>query len=371
MRRHKSNLKAMVEPLTPLTAFEHFMTNWYEIEWPDLPRGTIVCDATATTAPMWGGPMLSILEDLAGIPEALQPEAVYLGDDVSCSLAEMLAAGTEFGDQAPDLNRGAVLGPWLARQAPKPTIVVAMSGTVILDLDDWKSPEWIERLAFYRFLGDDRLSPPPFTEWGPEIPLEELKHFLTDAVKEMTISGTGGVFLDWSEGELGRTPDLLLVTQPKERVRFSFHHVDGIVPTADLIRRSGERVPALVRAIAPPNDVESRGIAGVDNLLSLWSRGMAWACKLCDRSHPPGQALCTASDGSLFADLERDRLWNFRKHRDHWTAELAPRGVAMLDDGSTVLLTPAGTTMMDAEGIRHPLSTYFQRTADGGYLVRT
>lgn len=347
------------------------MTNWYEIEWPDLPRGTVVLDATTTTAPMWGGPILSILEELAAIPEALQPEAVYLGGDSSLGLAAMLAAGSTLGDQNPELNRGPVLGPWLARRAPKPTIVVAMSGCTILDLDDWAVPEWTKHLAFYRFLGEERLSPPTFTEWGPDTPLDELKRFLTDAVAELTIVGAGGVFLDWSEGELGRTPDTLTATQPKDRVRFAFHHADGLVPTADLIRRSGERVPATVKPIAPPHDAFSRAVAGADNLLSLWSRSLGWACKLCDRSHPAGQARCTVGEGSLFADLETDRLWTFRKNRDHWTAEAAPRGVVPLDDGTTVLLTTSGTTMMDADGLRHPLSTYFQRTIDGGYLVRT
>ena len=315
--------------------------------------------------------MLSILESLTAIPEPLQPDAVYLGADDSCSLGRMLADATVHGANNPELNRGAVLGPWLSRRPPKPTIVAAMSGTRILDLDDWATPAWIPHLAFYRFLGDERISPPAFTEWGPESPLDELRSFLTDAVQALTITGAGGAFLDWSEGELGAALTVLQVTQPRDRVLFAFHHADGAVPTAEVTRRSGERVAATVRPTQSPHAVESVALSGAETLLSLWSLGTTWSCRRCERSHPPGQARCPAGDGMLFPDLAPDRLWTFRKHRDHWTADAAPRGVVLLDDGNIVLLTTAGATIMEPDGARHALTTGFQRTHDGGRLVRT
>jgi len=344
----------------------------YQIEWPDLPRGVVICDATAAAAPFWNGPMLSILEAFLALPPLLQPEIVFLGGASASPLSAVLTAVQNQGESFRELNRGAFLGPWLARQQqPRPTLLVTLAGTEILDFEDWQTPAWQGHLAVYRLLGDDRISPAGFTEWAPETPLETLCSFLLDQIEELTVDGAGGTLLDWDQGSPSRDHTQLVITQPRGIPKVVYEHPEELPPRAMLRRRSGEQVAAVMTCLGASDPWPVHPLQHVDTVLSLWTRGVAWVCRQCGESHPLGVSRCANGQGQLLPGLPAGRLVILQGENERWRVTIPPRDVIRLEDGSTILRDEYGVLRIDTDGVAHRCVACFQRTSDRGFVVWT
>ena len=351
---------------------------WFEIDWGGDPpaRGVLVCDATAAAAPMWSGPLLSVLEDFAAGPAAGHPDVVFLGGRVAHPLAEVLRRAAD-PDRLTDeeLNRGPALGPWAAFETPRPTVVALLAGTQVVDLADSVTPAWLANLRLYRFLGGDAPNPAGITEFGPD-DLEAAVAFLADPPTALTVSGPGGVFLDWSPDAAADWDRLTWSAPPwppaAGPLRVEFHHPDGDAPTATVARKLGAARPARVTpADPPPADPPVTLPAAAETLLSLWGRGLAYSCDLCNAAHAPGVARCATGGGSLLPALPPGRLWSVRQRAGVRVAHPAARGRLATAAGDTLRLGPRGVECRRADGATDASPALFSKDDSGGHAVVT
>ena len=350
---------------------------WFEIDTGGEPpaRGTLVCDATAAAAPMWAGPLLSVLEAFAEGPAAGHPDVVFLGGRTAHPLAEVIRRAADLDRLAEeDLTRGAALGPWAAWATPRPTVVALLGGTQVVDLADYATPEWLRNLRLYRFLGGDSPNAAGVTEFGPA-DLDAAVEFLSDAPTALTVGGPGGVFLDWSPGAAAEWDRLTWAAPPGSPaagpVRVEFCHPDDAAPTATLTRRSGAAHPCRVAAVAaPPAEAGVPLPPAAETLLTLWGRGLAWACDRCHAAHAPGFARCAGGEGSLLPVLPADRLWSVRARPGGRVAVPVPRGL-LTATGDALRLGPRGVECRRPDGTAEACHALFQKDAHGGHVVRT
>ncbi|OWK36467.1 hypothetical protein [Fimbriiglobus ruber] len=336
---------------------------WFEVRCPDAParKSTLICDATPAAAPLWAGPMLSILEAFAERPPPAHPDVVFLGDTVARPIADVLRLAADPDRLAAELGRGAVLGPWAARAAPRPSVVVLNSDTQVLDWADYETPDWAPYLKVYR-------------GFGP-VELDAHLEFLDDAPVSLMIQGSNGVFSDWTPAAAEADWDRLSWPAGSELpavARVEFHHPDGAAPAASLVRRSGLTQPCRVTATARPAAAEFAPVpVAAETILNLWGRGMGWACGLCHASHAPGVARCGAGDGTLFPSLPRDGLWSVRRGAGGRVAVRAGRGRLVTADGDAIRLGAGGAECRRADGSIERPAGLFQRDADGGNVLWT
>ncbi len=351
---------------------------WFEIDYGgDSPaRGTLVCDATPAAALMWGGPLLSILEDFARGPAAGHPDAVFLGGRVAYPLAEVLRRAADLGRLTDEeLNRGPALGPWAAFEAPRPTVVALLAGTQVVDLADYVTPAWQANLRLYRFLGGDAPNPAGVAEFGPA-DLEAAVEFLADPPTALTAQGPGGVFLDWSPDAAADWDRLTWPAPPWPPAagpwRVEFHHPDGDPPTATVARKLGTPQAARVTPADPPPAEPPVALpAAAETLLGLWGRGLAWSCDGCHAAHAPGVAACATGGGSLLPTLPPGRLWSVRQRAGVRVAHPAARGRLVTAAGDTLRLGPRGLECRRADGATDAAPALFTKDDHGGHAVRT
>jgi hypothetical protein len=347
---------------------------WFSIDATGEPprRGTLVCDATAAAGPAWAGPLLSVLEAFAEGPPAGHPEVVFLGDRVAVPLAEAMRRAADPGRVARELGRGPVLGPWAAWADPRPTVVVLLPATQLLDVDDYETPAWRPHLRLYRVLGGPAQAAVP--DFGPA-DLDAVIEFLTDAPVKLVVGGPGAV-LDWSpEAVAADWGEVSWAAPPWPPaggpVLVEYDHPDGTPPAATLTRRSGATHPCRVspagRPTAPELPVPLPPAAVT--LCTLWGRGTPWACDWCHASHAPGVAACVAGGGSLLPALTAGRLWSVRARPGSRVAVPCPRGRVVAADGSVLRLGPAGVECRRPDGTVDLLHALFQANCDGGFVV--
>jgi len=350
---------------------------WFEIDIGGDPpaRGTLVCDATAAAGPLWAGPLLSVLEAFAEGPPANHPDVVFLGGRTAHPLADILRRAADPDRLADEeLNRGAALGPWAAWATPRPTVVALLAGTTVLDLGDYVTAEWLRHLRVYRFLGGDTPNTAGVAEFGPA-DLDAAVEFLSDPPTSLTVGGPGGVVLDWSPDGAAGWDQVTWATPPGPAaggpVRVEFHHPDDAPPTATLTRRSGSAHPCRVTPVAaPPAEAGVPLPPAAETLLSLWGRGLAWACDRCHAAHAPGFARCVTGEGSLLPTLPADRLWSVRARPGGRVAVPVARGL-LTATGDALRLGPRGVECRRPDGAVESCDSLFQQDAHGGRVVRT
>ncbi len=351
---------------------------WFEIDWggEPPPRGVLVCDATAAAALMWGGPLLSVLEDFAAGPAAGHPDVVFLGGNVAHPLAEVLRRAADLDRLAgEELNRGPALGPWAASETPRPTVVALLAGTQPVDLEDYATPAWRANLRLFRFLGGDTPNPAGVPEFGPD-DLAAAVEFLADTPTGLTVSGPGGVFLDWSPDADAGWDRLTWAAPPwppaAGPLRVEFHHPDGDAPAATVARKlRAARAARVTPADAPPAEPPVPLPAAADTLLGLWGRGLAWSCDLCHAAHAPGVAACATGGGSLLPALPRGRLWSVRSRAGVRAAHPAARGRLVTAAGDTLRHGPRGVECRRADGATDAAPALFVKDDRGGHAVVT
>ena len=348
---------------------------WFEIDCAGDPpaRGTLVCDATAAAAAVWSGPLLSVLEAFAEGPAAGHPDVVFLGDRVAHPLAEILRRAADPARLAADLDRGPALGPWAAWATPRPTVVVLLAGTHVVDLADYATPEWRPKLRAYRVLGTDGSTATGVPEFGPA-DLDAVIEFLTDAPTGLTVAGPGGVVLNWSPGGVADWDRVRWAAPPWPpaggRVAVEFSHPEDAAPTATLTRRSGATHPCGVTAATAPLPEAAVPLPpAAETLLTLWGRGTAWSCDRCGSAHSPGVARCATGGGSLLPVLPAGRLWSVRPRPGGRVA--VPAGRLVTAAGDALRLGPAGVECRRPDGTVEWLHALFQKDAHGGHVVQS
>jgi len=179
-------------------------TGWYRMDLAALPRGVVAAVATDDAAPLWHGPIASVLEELADkLPAESHPKSrssATAARTRSRRPPRPLAGGsTRAGRSRYGATRPLpVAGPLLREVLGGPARPVVLITTVpVIDLADWAVPATAGRILVYRLAGADRVSPPPFTELGPDASLTALVDHLRDPVKAVRIGHPAALALDW------------------------------------------------------------------------------------------------------------------------------------------------------------------------------
>lgn len=306
---------------------------WFRIDPAGLPRGVVLVDATPAAAPLWHGPVASLLEELAEkLPAESHPEVAFLGDRRTHPLA-----GLRFTDH---LGRYPVAGPLLRELERGPVRpVILVTNTAVIDLADWATPDLVRRMLVYRLTGDDRLSPQGFHELGPETDLGVLVKHLRDPATGIR---TTGFALDWDNPAWTWNAGLLESTGGAGTAAF-FLSPDDRPPTATVTRASGAELPLPLTATDPPAEPPPVGFSPAEgNVLELWRRGNAYWCQSCRRSHPPGVVRCPApgTPPGLFPTLHPlpdHGLYRVGVRGGAWWFRPVRRGLLALADGRVLV----------------------------------
>lgn len=365
-------------------------TGWYRMDVAALPRGVVVAVATDEAAPLWRGPIASVLEELADkLPAESRPDVAFLGDRKTHPLAAVLRGLAETPpttpgltiDIATQLGRYPVAGPLFRELLLGPARPVVLITTVpLLDLVDWIDPETTGRTLVYRLAGADRVSPAEFTEIGPEADLGVLVEHLRDPVKAVRISHPASLAIDWDNPAYRWDAGALVCDEPGDLgVTALFAQIEPTPPEAAVTRGSGAeiRVPLVPGRPVPPLAAVPLTAAEA-NVMSLWRRGTSFWCSGCSQSHPPGQVRCAAAaDGpGLFPTLRttpRAPLYRAEAKGAAWLIRPIPRGIVLLPD-ETVLAGPDGAVSLYAAGPdqwepRHDTPSDFLPLGDGGFIL--
>lgn len=316
---------------------------WFRAGPAGLPRGVVVADATAAAAPLWDGPILSVLEELAEqLPPAEQPEVAFLGSRTLRPLAEVVR-DISSGEVRRELGRYPVAGPVLydlLRGPPRPVLLVLAGPPA--DLADWDVPEVTAQVAVYRLTGPGRVSPPGFTEYGPADDLGAAVAHLRDPVRTVRVGGPAFA-VDW-DGDARWEAGTLTADGPGG-VTARLLVPDGVTPEAVFVRASGVEHLAPMTPVAAPPAAPALGLTPPEGVvLDVWRAGHPYHCGACRRSHPPGQVGCRppAPPGGLFPTLgEAPAAVHIAvRGPGGWAATPVPRGVVPLPDGAVLVRRP-------------------------------
>ncbi|MBX9625117.1 MAG: hypothetical protein K2X82_15025 [Gemmataceae bacterium] len=349
---------------------------WFRADPAGLPRGVVVADATAAAAPLWDGPVLSVLEELAEqVPPAEQPEVAFLGGRELHPLAEVVRAIAS-GEARRQLGRYPVAGPvlWdLLRGPPRPVLFVLAGPPA--DLADWDVPEVTARAAVYRLTGPGRVSPPGFTEYGPADDLAAAVAHLRDPVRTVRV-GSPAFALDW-EGDARWEAGVLTADGPGG-VTARLLHPEGGMPEAVFVRASGAEHRRTMTPTDGPPAIAALGLTPAEGVvLDVWRAGHPYHCGACRRSHPPGQVGCRppAPAGGLFPTLAEGMpsVHVAVRGPGGWAVTPVPRGIVPLPDGTVLVRRPGAAPGYEWDGAGWvPLADDpggFVPVADGAYIL--
>ena len=309
--------------------------SWYRLVPPPRPPSLVVVDATDAGGPLWDGPYLSTLQEIAEQLRGHPVDVIHLGDQRTVPISDVLAHGYDYAAQ---LGRLAVAGPALWRWAGGSTgPILILSVTPVLDLADWVGTDVVPRVCVYRPLGASRVSPPAFRELGPDTPLAEVVAHLRNPVARVEVGGEGVLPVAWpaafrvddsrltADGDGGGAV-LRLAHGPDRRPTATYFSAGGAAVTAGLQPCPAPLAPAAVRLTAAEQSVVRR-----------WVNGNGYWCGACSASHAPGVSRCP-SGNRVFPSLPAGTyLLEPVGATSEWAAVPVPSGRAVAEDGRVLV----------------------------------
>lgn len=354
----------------------------YQLDVDQLPPGVVVIDASTEFAPLWSGPVVSVLEELATLSAGRSPPGVaFLGGSELYPVEAVLRGlgGNEDWIEK-QVGRCPLLGPLLWKlQASAPRPVVVVTDTPPLDLTDWSVSDFTRRVAFYRLTGAGPVAP-GFAEWSStETELATVARHLADPLKQIRIGGAGTVALDWDDPSGTWRDGLLIVEEPqRSAIVCQFASSDDARPRAWGIRTSGREVEFSLSRLGPRPEEARRDLSRAEGIvLELWRQGNPYYCKSCEAEHTPGRVRCPIGGGDLLpslAELPSGTVGVVTPRNGGWTFRAVPRGVIPLGDSHVVVWADDNGGVYTAQGDRwvvaESLPARFVNLSDGSYAVR-
>ena len=263
------------------------------------PRPVVALDVSAAAAGLWPV-LLSTLEGLAeALPEAARPDVAFLGGSSRVPLDQFLRTADAL--YAANAGRGRVIAPLLDLMRDWPARVVVVAARPVVDLADWATGSFAERIAVVRL-------DPTATVTGGAYPEADLTD--VDSVARLVslppatvhVSSRVGLPVGWDNANVRFDAGRLIADAAsvgEVRVGFLSPNEQPDV-TAELVRIGAGSDLLPVSPCEPPEARPWQPFTSAElTMLDAWRGGRPAYCPVCRGEHAPGATVCPSGAQSF------------------------------------------------------------------------